>query len=110
MYFIHLEREDKGDGTFTPLSLEEWVQLVEEDPEMEYSNTTTYISEFGRPVTMSGGFYGIWKPQELKGRVVHFWFEDGVVTTLYDPYTLFKLSEFARKIDGFIYGDLGEKY
>lgn len=106
MYFIHSEREDYAN----PLTVEQWKALVESDPEMIYTNTVRYSSPFGEEVVKSGGFYGIWTPKEYPELKIVFSMEDGVISVIYDSRILRKLYELSNKIEGFVYGDMGEEY
>jgi hypothetical protein len=107
MYELHLERQEFDQK---PISIDEWRQVIANDPEMTLSHTIDYTSPTGEAILKGGGNYAIWRPAKFPAIEIWFKYDKGTISAIYDTATLEKMRELAQLLDAIVYGDVGEEY
>ena len=97
-YELHITRaENWADNDDCPISLEEWLALVEADPEL------TIDPANGSPTAL-------WAGPSTYDDPWFNWSEGNVSTKNPDPAMIAKMIEMASRLEAHVQGDDGERY
>jgi hypothetical protein len=97
---IHITRAERWpDSDLHPITAEEWLALVEADPELTIDPRD------------NGPYFALWMAHWVGGDYAWFdWFKGAVSTKCPDRKTLGKALEIARQLRARVQGDDGEEY
>jgi hypothetical protein len=97
-YDVHITRaEDWADNAGFEITVQEWLKIIEEDPELI-------------PSPENGKYFVIWRGAKKYSETWFNW-ENGNISTKYpDKATMLKFNQIAQKLNAQIQGDDGERY
>jgi hypothetical protein len=111
MYQIHLKREEffssnKKEGEIT---INEILDNLPNKENFTLTNELKYQTPFGKNISKKGITALLWEP-EGEAIEVYFTFIKGTLSVQYMPETLEILKALSSKLNGYIFGDIGEEY
>jgi hypothetical protein len=114
-YDVHITRaEEWTDSEKWPISREDWLAYVEQDPEMRLdcaAETTTTEGETLRYESAGLAVWTAYSGHGVNGNMAWFDYREGrVVVKNPDDQILGKMVEIARDLDANVQGDDGERY
>ena len=115
-YDLHITRAENWiDSHDKPISLEEWLNYVEQDPEMRHDGFAETTSPEDEVIRMESEGLSVWTGYSG-------WFKKKVVAWLYysangyisvknpDPKVIRKMKSIAKALGAHVVGDEGENY
>jgi hypothetical protein len=114
-YDVHITRaEDWADGSSDPITLEEWLTYVADDPEMQLDGIAETTAPDGTVLRYQGEGLSVWTAYSghgLQGNMVWFDYGDGNITVKNpDAEILAKMNAIAEALGARVQGDEGEFY
>jgi len=109
-YQMYIAKGDYWEDGTPRISLEEWKNLCESDPELRLETELKAINPAtGEEITISGEAMCFWK-DPVSGEEYLFEYRDGQITFSHEELVMSKAKEIARKLGSLIQGEEGEKY
>ncbi|ULO08496.1 hypothetical protein H1230_06730 [Paenibacillus sp. 19GGS1-52] len=107
-YEVHIRRKDEAN----PLTMKDWLNYVEKDKELTYTNHVEITLPNGMTMGMSGEGMAVWKT-EVEGEEykITFTFRDEEISARYvDDFQIEKMKVIANKLNAVVVGDEDEEY
>jgi hypothetical protein len=114
-YDVHITRAiELSDSKDTPITIEEWLQYVQQDPEMRLDGYAKATTPKGDTLRIESEGLCVWKGYSGHGRdgnMAWFYYYDGcVIVKNPDDEILIKMKSIAESLAANVIGDEGEFY
>ncbi|MCL6603726.1 MAG: hypothetical protein K6T94_12685 [Paenibacillus sp.] len=107
-YEVHIRRKDESN----PITMKEWLDYVEKDEELTFTDHIEITLPNGMTMGMSGEGMAVWKT-EVDGEEykITFIFRDEEISARYvDDFQIEKMKGIAKNINAIVIGDEDEEY
>jgi hypothetical protein len=114
-YDVHITRANEWfNSASTPITLEEWLTLVERDPEMRHDGFAEATTPKGETLRVEAEGLCVWTAYSghgVNGNMAWFsWFDGNVSVKNPDSEILQKMRRLAQQLGARVVGDEGEHY
>ncbi|MFZ5986521.1 MAG: hypothetical protein ACOYWZ_05255 [Bacillota bacterium] len=111
-YDIHIIRaENTWEAENNPITVEEWLHVVDSDPEMERIEKLEGRNPItGEVITVPMQNSAVWHHEELNYKVPFCYSEGGISVARPDNIVIKKMKEIAIKLNAKVIGDDEEEY
>ena len=106
-YSIHITRDQK-ETSQEPISLAEWISLVNSTPSLELTSSLSAKNKQGQVIEIGGDGLAVWSNADRK--IIFSYFGGSISTSTTDVAVQFKMYELACALDAEVRGDEGELY
>jgi hypothetical protein len=109
-YDIHIRRPNQADGKKSPITLEEWHRVVNEDPDMQLEGFAEAHSPSGEVIRYENKGLALWTAHSGHHKVWFDYRNGRIVVKSPDAEVLAKMRAIAVKLGARVQGDEGEFY
>lgn len=107
-YKISITRaENVWESEDNPISLDEWINIIEKDPDLTLTNSLSLETPFGK-LEIKGEGMALWSYSE--GEVCFSHLSGKICVENDDEEVIRKLKQLARQLNAKVLGDEGEEY